>query len=116
VEIFKIDASEEQSGAEGGAAPLLLRYEWFFMVFEAAPMLISLMIWNIFHPGRYLPHLYRIYLARDGVTEIKGPGWTDQRSQWKTFVDPFDLCSRSKSTVPFWETDGIKPLPGLAEK
>jgi len=115
VEIFDVYQSAGESAVEVSVAPLL-RYEWYFMVFEAAPMLISMVVWNIFHPGRYLPHLHRIYLARDGVTEIKGPGWSDQRSQWKTFVDPFDLFSRSKSTVPYWEEDGIKPLPGLVKK
>jgi hypothetical protein len=115
VDIFVVYPNPDVTTAEVNATNLL-RFEWYFLVFEATPMLLALMVWNIFHPGRFLPHLHRVYLARDGATELKGPGWTDKRSQWKTFVDPFDLFSRNKSEVPYWETDGIKPISTRSTK
>jgi hypothetical protein len=115
VEIFVVYSDVNTSAVEVSTAPLL-RYEWYFLVFEASPMFVATVIWNIFHPGRYLPHLHRVYLARDGATELKGPGWTDNRSQWKTFVDPFDWFGQSKSEVPYWETDGIQPASELSKK
>lgn len=50
----------------------ILRYEWFFYVFEAALMLVNSVLWNVWNPGRYLPKDYLVYLARDGRTEIRG--------------------------------------------
>lgn len=58
----------------------ILRYEWFFYVFEATLMLMNSAIWNILHPGRYLPRNYRVYLARDGVTEVEMREESDERS------------------------------------
>jgi hypothetical protein len=58
----------------------ILRYEWFFYVFEATLMLVNSVIWNIWHPGRYLPRNYRVYLARDGVTEVEMMEEVDGRS------------------------------------
>ena len=109
VEIFEVYHGSKTTTADVNISPLL-RYEWLFIVFEASPMLIACGIWNVFHPGFYLPHLYRVYLARDGITEKKGPGWTDDRSTWKTFADPFGWFQRSREgQSPFWETDGIEP-------
>ncbi len=70
----------------------LLRYEWFFYVFEASLMLVNVALWNIRHPRRYLPQDYRIYLAKDGVTEIQGPGWDDKRVFLMTLIDPFGFA------------------------
>ncbi|WVO15600.1 hypothetical protein L204_103260 [Cryptococcus depauperatus] len=109
VEIFEVYHIAKATAAVVHLSPLL-RYEWLFMVFEASPMFVACAIWNIFHPGRYLPHRHRVYLARDGVTERKGPGWANNRSTWKTFADPFGWFQRSKQKeAPFWETDGIEP-------
>ncbi|KAF7178047.1 hypothetical protein CNMCM7691_006705 [Aspergillus felis] len=49
----------------------LLRYEWFFYVFEASLMLVNSFLWNVFNPGRYLPRHHTVYLAADGTTEIE---------------------------------------------
>jgi hypothetical protein len=49
----------------------ILRYEWYFYIFEATLMLINSAIWNVWNPGRYLPRNYHVYLARDGRTEIQ---------------------------------------------
>jgi hypothetical protein len=58
----------------------ILRYEWYFYIFEATLMLVNSVIWNIWHPGRYLPRNYRVYLARDGVTEVEMMEEVDERS------------------------------------
>lgn len=49
----------------------VLRYEWFFYVFEATLMLVNSVLWNIWCPGRYLPRDHHVYLAPDGRTELK---------------------------------------------
>lgn len=86
-----------------------IRYEWFFYVFEASLMLANVVMFNARHPRRYLPDRYTVYLAKDGVTEVDGPGWRDPRPFWMTVVDPFDLAGllrgRDRSRVDFWETD-----------
>lgn len=48
----------------------VLRFEWYFYVFEASVMFLNSAIWNVFNPGRFLPQNPRVYLARDGVTEL----------------------------------------------
>lgn len=48
----------------------VLRYEWYFYVFEASIMFLNSALWNVFSPGRLLPTDSRTYLRRDGVTEL----------------------------------------------
>lgn len=57
----------------------ILRYEWFFYVFEATLMFINSLIWNTWHPGRYLPKNYHVHLAQDGRTEIETEDKGDDR-------------------------------------
>lgn len=52
----------------------ILRYEWYFYVFEATLMLLNSLIWNIWNPARYLPADRNVYLAEDGITELKRQG------------------------------------------
>jgi len=63
-----------------GLTPVL-RYEWFFYVFEAGLMLVNSLLWNVWNPGRYSPPLVvrGLYLARDG-TEMKSEEESDGRS------------------------------------
>ncbi|KAF4830147.1 Lipid-translocating exporter-like protein RTA1 [Colletotrichum tropicale] len=86
-----------------------IRYEWFFYVFEASLMLANVVMFNVRHPRRYLPEKYTVYIAKDGVTEVDGPGWKDPRPFWLTVVDPFDLGGllrgRDRSKDRFWEAD-----------
>lgn len=49
----------------------ILRYEWYFYIFEASLMLVNSIIWNLWNPGRYLPINRHVYLARDGKTELE---------------------------------------------
>ncbi|ORX36958.1 RTA1 like protein-domain-containing protein [Kockovaella imperatae] len=80
--------------------------EWFFWVFEASVMLINSVILNAFHPMRYLPESNKIYLDRDGATEVEGPGIQDKRHFLLTIIDPFDIAGliagRDKE-AQFWE-------------
>lgn len=57
----------------------LLRYEAFFLVFDSSLMLVNSLLWNVWHPGRFLPHDYHIYIAQDG-SEVHGPRDKDARS------------------------------------
>lgn len=56
----------------------LLRYEWYFYVFEATAMLLNSAIWNVWHPGRYLPRHHNVYLSVDGV-EMRAEDHSDDR-------------------------------------
>ncbi|THD00332.1 hypothetical protein EYZ11_000225 [Aspergillus tanneri] len=49
----------------------LLRYEWFFYIFEASLMLLNSLLWNVFNPGRHLPRHHTVFLAANGTTEIE---------------------------------------------
>jgi hypothetical protein len=86
-----------------------LRNEWYFWVFEASLMLINSVLWNVRHPRRYLPVSKKTYLAQDGITDIDGPGWGDDRNFLITVLDPFGTCRTRKESEPkqppFWETN-----------
>lgn len=95
----------------------VIRYEWYFYVFEAAFMLVNMVMWNVRHPRRYLPSDYHVYLERDGVTEVEGRGWEDPRPVWQTVVDPFDIGGMLRSRGKESEFDRQKregPGPGAA--
>lgn len=83
----------------------ILRYEWFFYVFEATLMIINTYLWNVLHPMRSLPTNYHVYLSKDGHTEVEGPGWKDNRPFVMTWIDPlgFMLKGDKEEEVPFWE-------------
>ncbi|OQE28869.1 hypothetical protein PENSTE_c003G04047 [Penicillium steckii] len=48
----------------------LMRYEWYFYVFEGATMLANSVLWNVWHASRYLPRTKNYFIAEDGVTEM----------------------------------------------
>jgi len=84
----------------------LVRYEWFFYVFEASIMLVNQVLLNVRHPRRFLPKSTKTYLGTDGVTEITGPGYDDKRPFWVTLFDPFDvvgIIKGNKRGDKFWE-------------
>ncbi|KAI1412671.1 RTA1 like protein-domain-containing protein [Hypoxylon sp. FL1857] len=84
----------------------IIRYEWFFYVFEATLMLCNSVLLNIRHPRRWLPGSNKIYLAKDGVTEIKGPGYSQERNVLATLFDPFDIIGMIKGrdqATRFWD-------------
>ena len=89
----------------------IIRYEWFFYVFEGAVMISNCLLFNVRHPRRYLPLSNKIYLARDGQTEVEGPGFTDSRPLLLTMVDPFNILGlltgrKGQGGNKFWESDG----------
>lgn len=84
----------------------ILKNEWFFWVFEVMVMYANTTMLNMLHPMTKLPKSNKIYLAKDGVTEIEGPGCQDKRPFFMTFVDPFDLVGlvmNKKRHEVFWE-------------
>lgn len=92
-----------------GVSPLI-RYEGYFYGFEASLMLINCVMFNVFHPRRYLALNSRIYLAKDTLTEIEGPGYDDPRPFWQTLFDPFDLIGmvrgqKGTQNTKFWEAE-----------
>ncbi|CAK7271727.1 hypothetical protein SEPCBS57363_004771 [Sporothrix epigloea] len=106
VEYFSVDQLHDADGIDPNTLSPILRYEWFFYVFEASLMLCNTFLINVRHPRRYLPKSTKTYLARDGVTEITGPGYKEERNFVMTLIDPFDLIGlirgRDKKTA-FWD-------------
>ena len=95
------------------------RNEVWFWVFEAGIMLVNTVLLNVWHPGKRLPHSNEVFLARDGVTERKGPGWGDDRPWIVTVFDPFDLWGlvrgRDKKTM-FWDMSDAELEAARLEK
>lgn len=94
----------------------IIRYEWFFWVFEACPMVVNMVLWNARHPHRYLPQDYHVYLKQDGKSEVLGPGWKDDVPWWMTFIDPCGLSARMRGKAtkkPFWDTDEWETIPDV---
>lgn len=92
----------------------IVRYEWFFWVFEATLMVTNTFLLNARHPMRYLPRDNNVYLAEDGVTEVKGPGYLDNRVWLLTLVDPFDIVGMAQGknmNRKFWETHDAGRMP-----
>lgn len=90
-----------------GYTGYLQTHEAFFYVFDGALMLINSVMFNLYHPMMFLPLSNKIYLSKDGVTEVEGAGWVDKRPFLATVVDPFDLVGLIKGrdkTSNFWET------------
>lgn len=105
VEHFGVPASRE--GLDPLSLDPVVRYEWFFYVFDAAFMLLATVLWNVGHSARYLPENPRMYLAQDGKTILKGPGWNDSRSKTETIFNPFaGLKSDNGRQKKFWEQNG----------
>ena len=92
----------------------LLRYEWFFYLFEATLMLINSVIWNVWNPGRYLPQNHHVYLSRDGRTEIVGGDGRDDRPLWAKFASllTFGLMFRQKRANRTFEELDDYPAAG----
>ena len=86
------------------------RIEAYFWVFEAVPMVINTYMMNVVPPAKYMPANHKTYLAKDGLTELEGPGMVDRRPFLQTLFDPFDVfgfITKRDSRNRFWEHDGI---------
>ncbi|KXJ89464.1 hypothetical protein Micbo1qcDRAFT_184617 [Microdochium bolleyi] len=109
VEFFEIEGVDWHAvAADPAAVSPIVRYEAFFYVFEASLMLCNMVLFNVRHPRRWLPKSTKVYLARDGVTEIMGPGYKQDRNILLTIIDPFDIASKvtgRDKTSRFWEVD-----------
>ena len=109
VEYFTTAEIHYTPGLDPNALSPLLRYEWFFWLFEGVLMVLNTFLLNVRHTMRYIPRDNKVYLAEDGVTEIQGPGYEDKRFWLVTFLDPFDLVGLMKGRsleTKFWETHG----------
>ncbi|KAL2167199.1 hypothetical protein VTG60DRAFT_1611 [Thermothelomyces hinnuleus] len=105
VEHFGVPLSRREG--DGSELHPVLRGEWDFLVFEATFILLAVMVWIVGPPSRLLPSDPRMYLAQDGKTVLKGPGWEDSRSMTETFFNPFQMLStRDGHQRKFWEQNG----------
>lgn len=91
VEYFSAAAIRIRPGLNPMSISPIIRYEWFFWVFEALIMITNSVLLNFRHPARFLPSSNKVFLAEDGVTEVMGPGYADKRNFLFTIFDPFDL-------------------------
>lgn len=92
-----------------GAEGYLARHEAYYYVFDALAILAMVGLLNIFHPGKFFPEDSSVYLAVDGVTERKGPGWSDERRWWWAVLDPLGLgeyVRAERGKAKFWEERG----------
>jgi hypothetical protein len=92
-------------------------------------MLCNTCLLNVRHPMRYLPRNNKIYLDTDGITEIEGAGYEDERFWLWTVLDPFDLVGAFKGKNMhrgFWEsregngaagrnTNEVEAVPAVVE-
>lgn len=118
VEYFTTANLHITSDTDPDSLSVMLRYEWFFWVFEAVLMVSNSFLLNARHPMRFLPRDNSIYLAEDGITEVQGPGYQDKRSFLMTLFDPFDVRGMLKGNdmnQKFWEThsEGRAPVNGV---
>lgn len=115
VDHFAVDVLHRTPGGDLDPTELspVLRYEWFFYVFEATLMIINMYLWNALHPMQSLPRNYQVYLSKNGHTELEGPGWKDNRPFVLTLMDPLGMFLKGDDKeTPFWETDENKALNG----
>ncbi|GAW24776.1 hypothetical protein ANO14919_143700 [Xylariales sp. No.14919] len=104
VEYFEVESFD--ATAPASAQNPIIRFEWFFYVFEAALMLINSALLNVRHPRMWLPQSTKVYLAKDGVSEIMGPGYKEDRGFVATLLDPFDVYGMVKGrdeATRFWD-------------
>jgi hypothetical protein len=89
----------------------IYKNEVVFWIFEAVIMFLNSLLLNFRHPGKRLPKSNSVFLDRDGVTERRGPGWTDDRPWIVTLFDPFDvhgmLTGKDKKSQ-FWDMSDVE--------
>lgn len=69
----------------------ILRYEWYFYIFEATLMFLNSVLWNVWNPGRYLPAKHNVFLSQDGKTELVSEEIPDRRTFVQKFLYYFTL-------------------------
>ncbi|KAF2736844.1 hypothetical protein EJ04DRAFT_462272 [Polyplosphaeria fusca] len=97
----------------------IYKNEVFFWIFEAVIMFLNTALLNAYHPGKRLPRSNSVFLAKDGVTVKKGPGWDDDRPWIVTMFDPFDvwgLISGKDKKTQFWDMSDAELERLRAEK
>lgn len=110
VEYFDSSRADFIRGDDANALARLspmVRYEWFFYVFEASLMLANAILLSARHPRRWLPASNKVYLTRDG-NEVTGPGYDERRSLFVALFDIFDIRGLLKGkdrATRFWDVD-----------
>jgi hypothetical protein len=77
-------------------------HEAYFYVFEAGFMLAVAYTLNICHPGRCFPRDMRVYLAKDGRSEVVGPGLTGPKRRLHNRL-------RNYKATDFWDEPPESP-------
>lgn len=114
-EAAKIVVPADGVGFDPNSISPIIRYEWFFWVFEASLMLVNSFLINVRHPGKYLPRSNKIYLGMDGV-EKEGKEFKDARNWFAKAFDPFDIAGlvNGRGKEKWWEDDmpvDVESLP-----
>jgi hypothetical protein len=85
---------------------VVIRYEWFFWVFEVAVMTANTLLLNIRHPGKYLPKDRKVFLNIRGE-EKRGKEFKDERNIVRKIFDPFDFYGIvAREDREWWLEDG----------
>jgi hypothetical protein len=96
----------------------IIRYEWFFYVFEVTLMFTNTMMLNFRHPGKYLPRKITTYLGEDGV-EREGCKFKDTRNTLLKIFDPFDIWGLVKGNDKkdrWWEKADESARTGVEQE
>jgi hypothetical protein len=111
VEYFFAAALHPPYDATTSISPLI-RYEWFFWVFEAMLMAANSALLSLRHPGRYLPRKNNVFLRPDGSERV-GVEFKDRRHWLQILFDPLDILGLVLRTDKKWWLD--ENLPTTAE-
>jgi hypothetical protein len=96
----------------------ILRYESFFYIFEATLMLVNSILWNVWHPGRFLPSTHNICLQLDG-NEVEIAEEPDERPLLAKTANIFTfgvLYRRKRQTTDFQQLVNLGETGGSQTK
>jgi hypothetical protein len=86
----------------------LLRNEIYFLVLDAATMLVNSFVWIIWHPGRVMPREHHKYLDGSGIL-VEGKKGVDDRTRGEKIGHVLSfgvLYQRNKHAVRVQSSDG----------
>lgn len=93
----------------------IVRHEAYFYAPDALPILAMVLLLSLQHPGKFFSQDSSMYVQTDGVTELVGPGWSDERRWYWVLLDPLGLADyfrADKNSLKFWDV----PRDGMVEE
>jgi hypothetical protein len=87
----------------------LLRNEIYFLVLDAATMLVNSFVWIIWHPGRLMPREHHMYLDQNGIL-VEGTKAVDYRTRGQRIGHILSfgvLHQRNRNAMRIQSSDGM---------